>query len=224
MADSRYGESERPAHLRSDSIFDDGEDRRNRGGGGSGGGFFQRAGEEVRSWFGDDGDRGRPSGQTNRSDYGAYHGGSSEYDRRETWRGGSDWSGGGGASGGGGRGSSTFDDHYLSWRERQIRQLDQDYEDYCRDRQQQFESDFHGWRQSRQGQSADQSGAAADQAGATGQPAGRGATTGISDGPERSAATTAGGGGEASATESSTGSSATTGSGARTGRKSQDKT
>ena len=196
MADSRYGDRDRSAQRRSDSIFGDdddrGDDRRRRG---SEGGFFQRAGEAVSSWFGDDDDRGRPRSQNTRGDYGAYQSGHSAAGRAETWGGGSDWSGGRG-------GSSTFDDHYLSWRERQIRQLDQDYEEYCRDRQKQFETDFHSWRQGRQGQSGSQS-------------------AGQSGDQESSAATTAGG--EASATESSTGSSATTASGARTGRKSPEK-
>ena len=211
MADSRYGDRDRSAHRRSDSIFGDdddrGEDRRGRG---PEGGFFQRAGEAVSSWFGDDDDRGQSRSQGSRSDYGAYRSGRSSADGLETWGGGSDWSGGRGASQGSG-GSSTFDDHYMSWRERQIRQLDQDYEDYCRDRQKQFETDFHGWRQGPQNQSAGQSGAAAATAGR------------MAGDQESSAATTAGGGGEASATQSSTGSSATTASGARTGRKSQEK-
>ena len=46
--------------------------------------------------------------------------------------------------------SSRQDDHYLSWRDRQIRSLDEDYADYCREREQQFHSDFDNWRRSRQ--------------------------------------------------------------------------
>ena len=30
--------------------------------------------------------------------------------------------------------SSNPDDHYLSWRDKQIQALDREYEDYCRDR------------------------------------------------------------------------------------------
>ena len=209
MADSRYGDRDRSADRRSDSIFDDagsrGDDRRGRG---SEGGFFQRAGEAVSSWFGEDDDRGQ---SRSRSDHGAYQGGRSAFGRTETW-GGGDWSGGREGSQGGG--SSNFDDHYLSWRERQIRQLDQDYEDYCRDRQKQFETDFHSWRQGRQGEA----GAAPGQTGLASATAGP-----MKGDQESSAATTAGGGGEASATESSTGSSATAASGARAGRKSQEK-
>jgi hypothetical protein len=227
MADSRYGDRQ-GGYRRRDSIFDDDDRGGDRGGRGSEGGFFQRAGEEVRSWFSDDEDdrgRSRGQGQGSRSDYGAYQGGRSSADRRETWGGGNGW-GAGQAGGRGssqeGRGSSTFDDHYMSWRERQIRQLDQDYQEYCRDRQKQFETEFHGWRQSRQGQeasqgagqSAGQSGATPDQTGVTsgrtgmeGQRAGSGSTTGMGEDQESSAATTSGGGGEASATESSTGSS-----------------
>ena len=47
--------------------------------------------------------------------------------------------------------SSGQDDHYLSWRERQMAALDRDYEDYCREREQQFHSEFDSWRQQRSG-------------------------------------------------------------------------
>jgi hypothetical protein len=43
---------------------------------------------------------------------------------------------------------STQDDHYLSWRARQIEALDRDYADYCREREQQFHEDFDSWRRS----------------------------------------------------------------------------
>ncbi|HEV2078731.1 MAG TPA: hypothetical protein VGR19_02375 [Allosphingosinicella sp.] len=237
MADDRYGNRGRGSYRRSDSIFSDDDRRDYRRSGHEGGGrgsseergFFQRAGEEVKSWFSDDDDdRGRSSERSSRSDYGAYDRGRSSGDRRETWGGGSDWPSRGGGQRGG---SSPFDDHYMSWRERQISQLDRDYEEYCRDRQKQFETDFHSWRQQRQGRSGGQSEGAPGTAGEVtsgrtgleGQKAGSGSTTRISDGDEgASAATTAGGGGELSASESSTGSSATTASGGRAGRRSQD--
>ena len=223
MADDRHGDRGRGSYRRSDSIFSDDDDRDGRRGGGPEGGFLQRAGQEMKSWFSDDDDRGRSRGQGSRSDYGAYDRGSQD----EPWGGGSDWSSRGGGER---RGSSTFDDHYMSWRERQISQLDRDYEEYCRDRQQQFESEFHSWRQQRQGRSGGRNESApgtsrevtSGRTGTEGQRAGSGSTTGMSDDQETSAATTAGGGGELSATESSTGSSATTGSGARAGRKSQE--
>ena len=47
--------------------------------------------------------------------------------------------------------SSHQDDHYRSWRDRQMRALDRDYEDYCREREQQFHSDFDTWRSQRRG-------------------------------------------------------------------------
>lgn len=53
----------------------------------------------------------------------------------------------------GGFGNQTFgssqDDHYRSWRDIQLQQLDQDYDDYCREREQQFHSDFDSWRRNR---------------------------------------------------------------------------
>ena len=46
--------------------------------------------------------------------------------------------------------SSNRDDHYRSWRDKQMQALDRDYEDYCREREQQFHQDFDSWRQNRQ--------------------------------------------------------------------------
>ena len=47
--------------------------------------------------------------------------------------------------------SSRQDDHYLSWRDRQMRALDNDYADYCREREQQFHRDFNSWLTERHG-------------------------------------------------------------------------
>jgi hypothetical protein len=47
--------------------------------------------------------------------------------------------------------SSRQDDHYLSWRDRQMDALDRDYADYCREREQQFHQDFNEWRRQRSG-------------------------------------------------------------------------
>lgn len=45
--------------------------------------------------------------------------------------------------------SSNPDDHYRSWRDRHMSELDRDYADYCRDREQQFHSEFDEWRRQR---------------------------------------------------------------------------
>ena len=45
--------------------------------------------------------------------------------------------------------SSHADDHYRSWRDRQMQALDNDYADYCREREQQFHRDFDSWRSQR---------------------------------------------------------------------------
>ena len=42
------------------------------------------------------------------------------------------------------------DPHYSSWRQRQMAELDRDYEDYRRENQSRFEDDFGNWRQKRQ--------------------------------------------------------------------------
>lgn len=44
---------------------------------------------------------------------------------------------------------SHQDDHYRSWRDKQMEALDRDYADYCREREQQFHSDFDSWRSQR---------------------------------------------------------------------------
>lgn len=46
---------------------------------------------------------------------------------------------------------SRQDDHYLSWRDRQMDALDRDYADYCREREAQFHQDFDSWRRHRHG-------------------------------------------------------------------------
>jgi hypothetical protein len=45
--------------------------------------------------------------------------------------------------------SSRQDDHYRSWRDRQMDALDRDYADYCRERERQFHHDFDTWRSNR---------------------------------------------------------------------------
>ena len=51
-----------------------------------------------------------------------------------------------------GRGRTDHPDaHYLSWRDRHMRELDRDYEEYRREREQQFHQDFNAWRRQRSG-------------------------------------------------------------------------
>ncbi|MCW3798451.1 DUF2171 domain-containing protein [Sphingomonas sp. BN140010] len=57
---------------------------------------------------------------------------------------------GAGASLLGGRGSSPHDEHYSSWRQRQIDELDNDYHAYRQEHQSRFENEFSGFRQQRQ--------------------------------------------------------------------------
>ena len=86
-------------------------------------GFFDRMGDRAREAFGaDDPDHRRQGG-----DWQQERGDS----RREF--------------------SNHPDAHYHSWRDKQVEALDRDYADYCREREQQFHSDFDSWRQKRQG-------------------------------------------------------------------------
>jgi hypothetical protein len=104
-------------------------------------GFFSRAGDEARSWFRDDERdyRGDRSAWENNRDY-------PQRDRgREQGFGGSDQRREGRRSF-----SAHPDDHYRSWRDRQMQALDRDYADYCSEREQQFHQDFDSWRRNRQ--------------------------------------------------------------------------
>ena len=71
--------------------------------------------------------------------------GGSRYDNRWRSQGRSDWE----------RAPRNFrshqDDHYRSWRDRQMDALDRDYADYCREREQQFHREFDDWRRERAG-------------------------------------------------------------------------
>jgi hypothetical protein len=89
-------------------------------------GFLERAGDEVRSWFGDeDAERRRERDQRYDERMG----------RQERWR------------EAGGR-----DDHYTGWRRQRIAELDRDYDEYRRENAQRFHSEFETWRTDRQSQ------------------------------------------------------------------------
>src|SRR4249919_1837303 len=50
-----------------------------------------------------------------------------------------------------GAATGLHDPHYSEWRQRQLDELDRDYDDYRRENQSRFESDFGNWRTARQG-------------------------------------------------------------------------
>lgn len=100
-------------------------------------GFSSRMGDDARSWFRDDereGRRERGAWEDNH-DWPQRDRGMSSYGRERSF---------GGAS-------ANPDDHYRSWRDRQMQSLDRDYQDYCREREQQFHRDFDQWRSQRHG-------------------------------------------------------------------------
>lgn len=144
-------------------------------------GFFERAGDEVRSWFRDDDEdyRERQGSMTDsgirrsyRSEQNRDYDPNSRSDRFEPGRAraqraysaGSAYTSGYGARGtgyegsdrsaayGGVRGGDLHDPHYSEWRNRQIESLDRDYEEYRREHQSKFEQEFGTWRERRQGQ------------------------------------------------------------------------
>lgn len=86
-------------------------------------GFFSRAGDEVRSWFGDnEAERRRELDQRN----------DERYARQQ--------------------GHHPDDNHYGNWRRGQIAALDRDYDEYRSENATKFENDFSTWRTDRQGQ------------------------------------------------------------------------
>lgn len=86
--------------------------------------FFARAGDEVRSWFGDDEAERRR-----------------ELDARYAER-----------DGERDDGRYQRDDDYHSWRRSQIAALDRDYDEYRRENRSKFDQEFGSWRSERQNQ------------------------------------------------------------------------
>ena len=171
-------------------------------------GWFERAGDEIASWFGDDDDDRRQrrersdrfsSHLRNEDDVRSYYSDRDREPRRERafmsdddfsrfersprWRDegyrrpytgrftGRQESGpergrepyrpmagdyGRGSDERGERGGSFYgvgahhDRHYGEWRQRQMEELDRDYEDYARENRSRFEDDFSSWREQRQ--------------------------------------------------------------------------
>jgi hypothetical protein len=132
-----------------------------------------------RSWRGHDDDwRSRDRGHDR--DRGMMFGGSRDdwRERGSNWsdegrgrwgaqgreRGGNDWfrdemgsnrSRGFGSSGGRSEDRRSFsahpDDHFRSWRDRHMSEIDRDYQDYCREREDQFHREFDDWRRQKYG-------------------------------------------------------------------------
>jgi hypothetical protein len=112
-------------------------------------GFFDRAGDEVRSWFGDeDAERRRRRDELEAErDYRRNYGSSREsYSPDRGYERGFDT---------GPRDANRglhHDQGYNSWRDRQMSAFDRDYDEYRRENQGRFEAEFGQWRQQRQGQ------------------------------------------------------------------------
>lgn len=121
-------------------------------------GFFESAADEVRSWFGDDDDRERYGRRTGAGREQWRNDGRGMADDNRFGRDGEEYK----RQGRGGF-SAHQDDHYRSWRDRQMQALDRDYQEYCREREQRFHSDFDSWRRNRRSQDRDQ------QSGASGE-------------------------------------------------------
>lgn len=97
-------------------------------------GFFDRAGDEVRSWFGDEEAERRRQRDAIEDERNYRRGGTGYGDYRAQYR------------------QPTRDPSYRDWRQRQIDALDNDYDEYRRENQSRFDNEFHGWRNQRQTQ------------------------------------------------------------------------
>jgi hypothetical protein len=133
-------------------------------------GFFERAGDELRSWFGDEeAERRRrwderlrdreDERQGERERYRGARAGSYGYGRSPDFSTHSDWGAGRGAGATMNYGLGASPDHdgwgdsnYRAWRQRQIEALDRDYHEYRRENEDRFHSDFGSWRSHRMGQ------------------------------------------------------------------------
>lgn len=145
-------------------------------------GFFDRAGDELRSWFGDEeaerrrrwderirqrederryGDRdvydgGRYTGERYSGARSGYSGGGGGFYSRATGDYGVGRGAGATSTWGLGAGSDHdgwgLDPNYSAWRRRQMAELDRDYEDYRRENEHRFHEDFGAWRSNRQSQ------------------------------------------------------------------------
>jgi hypothetical protein len=122
-----------------------------QGGGGQrsgmGGQDFNR-GQYGRQEFSQDQDNDRFSGGQ-RYNYGGWGDEDSRRQQGTGSRGAMGAAAGAGAAAFGGS-RTPHDEHYSSWRQRQIEELDRDYDDYRREHQSRFENEFSGWRQQKQ--------------------------------------------------------------------------
>jgi hypothetical protein len=107
-------------------------------------GFMDRAREKAQGWFGDD-DKDHHGRQQDRS-----WGGQGRHEERPSLGGSGNHTGWENMQRS--RPTPHRDDHYRSWREKQMQALDREYEEYCRDCEQKFHQDFDSWRQNRQQQ------------------------------------------------------------------------
>ena len=175
----RHDEGARGYRGRSDRDFD--RDRHARDYDPDDRGFLERAGDEVRSWFGDD------EAERRRREDDRYDERQARFETPDRGRGWRDERGAGGGRvpqadydaayaasygvfGPGyapgystpgrsstqdrqeTRGRHDHDPHYREWRDRQLESLDRDYDEYRREHQGRFNNEFGGWRQNRQTQ------------------------------------------------------------------------
>ncbi|HEX7782894.1 MAG TPA: DUF2171 domain-containing protein [Sphingobium sp.] len=172
----RYGRNDYGDRFRSDSGYRDDRDRNDRGRYGSGGdyrrppsnydyddrGFFDRAGDEVRSWFGDEeAERrreyddylnrryGDPRDQSSRVGFAPNSTGgfepysrqdsgfaSARYGERENYGPQHDF-------------GQYHDSNYQAWRRERLSELDRDYAEYQQENRSRFDNEFGTWRNRR---------------------------------------------------------------------------
>lgn len=127
-------------------------------------GFFDRAGDEIRSWFGDeeaerrrrwderymasDAENYRPGILPDAAGLSAYGSGASDLGAGRGAGATSVWGVGAGRD----RSLWGYHPNYQAWRSRQLDALDKEYGDYLRENQSRFDSEFGQWRERRRTQ------------------------------------------------------------------------
>nr|WP_314443712.1 DUF2171 domain-containing protein [uncultured Sphingomonas sp.] len=121
-----------------------------------GGGYQSQGSDRYRPMTGDYG-RSSNDGDRHGAGLGSQNYSQQQYGSQDRFQdqgtssfGGSSGFGSSSSSSFGGQSRSPHDQHYSSWRQRQIEELDRDYDEYCREHQSRFENEFSGFRQQRQ--------------------------------------------------------------------------
>ena len=101
-------------------------------------GFLAKAGDELKSWFGDEEAERRRQADTARADAeGAFSGDSNRGDAGYGYT---------GSTSASSQSKTLHDPHYAEYRKARMAEYDRDYDEYRKSKAQDFHQDFHNWR------------------------------------------------------------------------------